>query len=144
MSHFQWVVPPLSLDQLEFAPVPKGSASTSWQRRDKGTLANVALHNGTLLFLSECQRFFSLCQGWFSAEWTFSRIFVLKPPDSFGGFIHWIFLLIFVGQSAQKNLPGKSLAKSSKIYPTNSLNTFLETGWVERKGGENPLCGEEG
>ena len=56
----------------------------------------------------------------------FSRIFVFEPPDFFAGFLAGLFLLIFVGKSAQKNPPGKSPGKSSKIYATKSSNTFLQ------------------
>ena len=38
------------------------------------------------------------------------------------------FFLIFVGKSAQKNPPGKSPAKSSKIYTTKIPDTFLQRG----------------
>ena len=51
----------------------------------------------------------------------FSRIFIFEPPDFFADFLAGFFLLIFVGKSAQKNPPGKSPGKSSKIYTTNIL-----------------------
>ena len=51
----------------------------------------------------------------------FSRIFIFEPPDFFADFLAGFFLLIFVGKSAQKNPPGKSPAKSSKIYTTKIL-----------------------
>ena len=51
----------------------------------------------------------------------FSRIFIFEPPDFFADFLAGFFLLIFVGKSAQKNPPGKSPAKSSKIYTTKVL-----------------------
>ena len=50
----------------------------------------------------------------------FSRIFIFGPPDFFADFLAGFFL-IFVGKSAQKNPPGKSPAKSSKIYTTKLL-----------------------
>ena len=51
----------------------------------------------------------------------FSRIFIFEPPDFFADFLAGFFLLIFVGKSAQKNPPGKSPGKSSKIYTTKIL-----------------------
>ena len=51
----------------------------------------------------------------------FSRIFFFEPPDFFADFLAGFFLLIFVGKSAQKNPPGKSLGKSPKIYTTKIL-----------------------
>ena len=50
-----------------------------------------------------------------------SRIFIFEPPDFFADFLAGFFLLIFVGKSAQKNPPGKSPGKSSKIYTTKIL-----------------------
>ena len=44
------------------------------------------------------------------------RIFIFGPPDFFADVVAGFFLLIFVGKSAQTNPPGKSPAKSSKIY----------------------------
>ena len=51
----------------------------------------------------------------------FSRIFIFEPPDFFADFLAGFFLLIFVGKSAQKNPPGKSPGKSSKIYTAKIL-----------------------
>ena len=51
----------------------------------------------------------------------FSQIFIFEPPDFFADFLAGFFLLIFVGKSAQKNPPGKSPGKSSKIYTTKIL-----------------------
>ena len=51
----------------------------------------------------------------------FSRIFIFEPPDFFTDFLAGFFLLIFVGKTAQKNPPGKSPGKSSKIYTTKIL-----------------------
>ena len=51
----------------------------------------------------------------------FSRIFIFGPPDFFADFLAGFFLLIFVGKSGQKNPPGKSPQKSSKIYTTKIL-----------------------
>ena len=58
----------------------------------------------------------------------FSRIFIFGPPDFSADFLAGFFLLIFVGKSAQKNPPGKSPAKSSKIYTTKIPDTFLQRG----------------
>ena len=58
----------------------------------------------------------------------FSRIFIFGPPDFFVDFVAGFFLLIFVGKSGQKNPPGKSPAKSSKIYTTKIPETFLQIG----------------
>ena len=58
----------------------------------------------------------------------FSRIFIFGPPDFFADFVAGFFLLIFVGKSAQKNPPGKSPAKSSKIYATRIPDAFLQRG----------------
>ena len=51
----------------------------------------------------------------------FLRIFIFEPPDFFVDFLAGFFLLIFVGKSAQKNPPGKTPGKSSKIYTTKIL-----------------------
>ena len=51
----------------------------------------------------------------------FSRIFIFGPPFFFADFLAGFYLLIFVGKSAQKNPPGKSPRKSSKIYTTKIL-----------------------
>ena len=60
----------------------------------------------------------------------FSRIFIFGPPDFFLDFVAGYFLLIFVRKSAQKNPPGKSPAKSSKICTTKIPDTFLQRGWA--------------
>ena len=52
----------------------------------------------------------------------------------FADFVAGFFLLIFVGKSAQKNPPGKSPAKSSKIYTTKIPDTFLQRGQAKKKG----------
>ena len=54
-----------------------------------------------------------------------SRIFIFEPPDFFADFVAGFFLLIFVGKSAQKNPPGKSPGKSSKIYTTKNPPTHF-------------------
>ena len=64
-----------------------------------------------------CQKFLGPAFG----RTDFSRIFIFEPPDFFADFLAGFFLLIFVGKSAQKNPPGKSLAKSSKTYTTKIL-----------------------
>ena len=46
----------------------------------------------------------------------------------FRDFVAGLFLLIFVGKKCQKNPPGKSPAKSSKIYTTKIPDTFLQRG----------------
>ena len=46
----------------------------------------------------------------------------------FRGFSRRIFLLIFVGKSAQKNPPGKSPANPPKFTQQKSSNTFLQIG----------------
>ena len=51
----------------------------------------------------------------------FSRIFIFEPPDFSADFLAGFFLLIFVGKSAQKNPPGKSPGKSSKMFTTEIL-----------------------
>ena len=43
----------------------------------------------------------------FSSEGFFAD-FIFEPPDFFADFVAGFFLLIFVGESAQKNPPGKS------------------------------------
>ena len=59
----------------------------------------------------------------------FSRIFIFGPPEFFADFVAgFSLLIIFVGKSAQKNPPGKSPAKSSKIYTTKIPDTFLQRG----------------
>ena len=73
----------------------------------------------------------------------FSRIFVFGPPDFFADFVAGFFLLIFVGKSAQKNPPGKSPAKSSKIYTTKIPDTFLQRGRAKNHLGQlfaPPVC----
>ena len=62
----------------------------------------------------------------------FSRIFIFEPPDFFADFLAGFFLLSFVGKSAQKNPPGKSPAKSSKIYTTKIPDTFLQRGRAKK------------
>ena len=56
----------------------------------------------------------------------FSRIFIFEPPDLFADFVTRFFLVVFIGKSAQKNSPGRSPAKSSKIYTTKIPDTFLQ------------------
>ena len=58
----------------------------------------------------------------------FSRIFIFEPPDFFADFLVGFCLLIFVGKSAQKNPPGKSPGKSSKIYTTKILQ-HISADW---------------
>ena len=58
----------------------------------------------------------------------FSRIFFFEPPDFFADFVAGFSLLIFVGKSAQKSPPGKSPAKSSKLYTTKIPDNFLQRG----------------
>ena len=70
----------------------------------------------------------------------FSRIFIFGPPDPFADFLAGFFLLIFVGKSAQKNPPGKSPRKSSKIYTTKILqHIFLQRGWGKKALWESNL-----
>ena len=54
--------------------------------------------------------------------------FYFGPPDFFTDFVVGFVLLIFVGKSGQENPPGKSPAKSSKIYTTKIPDTFLQRG----------------
>ena len=68
----------------------------------------------------------------------FSRIFFVGPPDFFADFVAGFFLLIFVGKSGQKNPPGKSPAKSSKIYTTKIPDTFLQRGWAKKNQTNSP------
>ena len=70
----------------------------------------------------------SLLSGLDFGRTDFSRIFIFGPPNFFADFLAGFFLLIFVGKSAQKNPPGKSPGKSSKIYTTKSSDTFLQIG----------------
>ena len=58
----------------------------------------------------------------------YSRICVFGPPDVFADFVTRLFRIIFVRTSAQKNPPGKSPAKSSKIYTTKIPDTSLQRG----------------
>ena len=51
----------------------------------------------------------------------FSRIFIFGPPDFFADFLAGFFLLILWEKKNQKNPPGKSPGKSSKIYTTKIL-----------------------
>ena len=57
-----------------------------------------------------------------------SRFLFLSRPGFSRGFCRRVFLLIFVGKSAQKNPPGKSPAKPSKVYTTKIPDTFLQRG----------------
>ena len=58
-----------------------------------------------------------------------------KKKDFFADFVAGFFLLIFVGKSAQKNPPGKSPAKSSRIYTAKIPDTFLQRGRTNLLGG---------
>ena len=75
----------------------------------------------------------------------FSRIFIFGPPDFFADFLAGFFLLIFVGKSAQKNPPGESPAKSSKIYTTKIPDTFLQRGRTKKckNGRKQATTGEK-
>ena len=55
----------------------------------------------------------------------FSRIFIFEPPDFFADFLAGFFLLIFVEKVPRKTPPGKSPAKSSKIYTTKNPPTHF-------------------
>ena len=59
----------------------------------------------------------------------FSRIFIFGPPDFFADFLAGLFLLIFVGKSAQKNPPGKSPRNPPKFVQQKSSDTLLQIGW---------------
>ena len=74
---------------------------------------------GQLGFLHVCGNACSLLGPAFGRT-DFSRIFIFEPPDFFADFLAGFFLLIFVGKSAEKNPPGKSPGKSSKIYTTKN------------------------
>ena len=50
----------------------------------------------------------------------------------FRGFCRRMFLLVFVGKRSQKIPPGKSPAKSSKIYTTKIPDIFLQRGRAKR------------
>ena len=63
-----------------------------------------------------------------SGRTDFSRIFIFEPPDFFADFLAGFFPLIFVGKRAQKNPPGKSPAKSSKIDTTKILQ-HISADW---------------
>ena len=65
--------------------------------------------------------------GRFLAEWIFRDLNV-GPPDFFSH--RRIFFSSCLWESAQKNPPGKSPAKSSKNYTTKIPNTFLQRGWA--------------
>ena len=56
----------------------------------------------------------------------FSQIFIVEPPDFFADFVAGCFLFIFVRKSVQKNPPGKSPTKSSKIYTAKISDTCLQ------------------
>ena len=60
------------------------------------------------------------------------------PPDFFADFAAGCILLIFVEESAQKNPPGKSPAKSSNFYRRKSRHIFFcrGTGPIEGMEGE--------
>ena len=63
------------------------------------------------------------------AERIFRGFLFLGRRNFFVDFVAGFFLLIFfVEKSAQKNPPGKSPAKSSKIYTTKIPDTFLQSG----------------
>ena len=56
-------------------------------------------------------------------------MFIFEPPEFFAVFVAGVFLLIFVGgKKCTENPPGKSLAKSSKIYTTKIPGNFLQRG----------------
>ena len=58
--------------------------------------------------------------GFFFAERIFNGFFIFEPPD--------VLFFFVVGESAQKNPPGKTPAKSSKFYTTKIPDTFLQRG----------------
>ena len=64
----------------------------------------------------------------------FSRILSFGPPDVFADFVAGFFRLIFVGKSAQEDHPGKSPAKSSKLYTTKILR-HISADWPGQKCG---------
>ena len=55
----------------------------------------------------------------------FSRIFIFEPPDFFADFLVGLFLLIFVGKSAQKNPPGKSPGKTLQNFSNKNPPTHF-------------------
>ena len=77
----------------------------------------------------------------------FSRIFIFWPPDFFADFVAGFLFFIFVGKSAQKNPPGKSPAKSSKIFTTKipdtfcrgAVPTFERRRFSQKSGGNRPV-----
>ena len=64
----------------------------------------------------------------FLAERIFRGFIFLSRRISFCGFGRRIFSPLFVGKTAQKSPPGKSPAKSSKIYTTKIPDTVLQRG----------------
>ena len=83
------------------------------------------------IVLSSCLRFGVLrahLLGSVFGRTDFSRISIFGPPDFVADFVAGFFRLFFVGESAQKNPPGKSPTKSSKVYTTKIPDTFLRRG----------------
>ena len=58
----------------------------------------------------------------------FSRISIFGPPDFAADFLAGVFLLIFVGESAQKNPPGNPRQNPPKIAQQKSPTHFWRGG----------------
>ena len=65
--------------------------------------------------------------------------FIIGLPHFFANFVAGFFLLFFVGDSAQKNPPGKSPANSSRTYTTKIPDTFLQRGRANNSGFHGPF-----
>ena len=81
--------------------------------------------------LHVCPKFSRQIRFWqngFFADFYFCQI---RPPDFFADFVAGLFLLIFVGKSAQKNPPGKSLAKSSKFTSKKPPTHFCRGAFAQ-------------
>ena len=131
-NRHRFQVPPASkqcrLTAIWITVIPVASFNPNAQRLTGDLSVNFSAFCKLKLRISVATR--SLSVGFWQNG--FFAAFYFWAAGFFRGFVAGFFLLILVGKSAQKNPPGKSPAKSSKIYTTNIPNTFLQRGWAKK------------